>query len=371
MRNPSVAIVGGAALALAAFTSARADILVATAGPLTGELASFGEQMKRGAEKAVADINAKGGVLGQKLKLELGDDQCDPKQAVAVANKFASEGIKFVAGHFCSGSSIPASAVYHEENIVQMTPASTNPKLTEDAAAAGWKNVFRSCGRDDVQGVVAGKYIAMTYKGKKVAILDDKSAYGAGIARYTEKTMRANGLDPAIVDQYNAGEKDYSALVGKLKAAGIDVIYIGGYHPEGGLITRQAREQGLNAQIIGEDAFVTDEFWKITGPAGEGVLMTFPPDARNFPEAAKVVAEFKNDNYDPEGYTLYTYAAYQIWSQAVTKAKAVDNTKIEAELHGHTFETVLGKITLDDKGDVKDPKYVFYIWHEGKYAEMK
>jgi len=305
------------------------------------------------------------------LKLEFGDDACDPKQAVAVANKFASDGIKFVAGHFCSGSSIPASAVYHEENIIQITPASTNPKFTEDAAANGWKNVFRTCGRDDVQGVTAGNYLAEHYKGKKVAILDDKSPYGAGLARETEKNFRAKGGTPAIVDQITAGEKDYSALVGKLKAAGIDVIYLGGYHPEAGLIIRQAWEQGYKPQLISADALVTDEFWKISGPAGEGVLMTFPPDPRDNAVAKPVVDEFKKANYEPEGYTLYAYAAIQVWAQAVEKVKDWDNTKIEAALHGGTFDTVLGKISLNDKGDIKDPVYVFYIWHDGKYAQVK
>ncbi|HEY1723174.1 MAG TPA: branched-chain amino acid ABC transporter substrate-binding protein [Magnetospirillaceae bacterium] len=372
MKKLSVALLTGVALAAGGVSSAWADTTIAAAGPMTGELAQFGEQLKRGAQQAVDDINAKGGVNGQKLKLEIGDDACDPKQAVAVANKFASEGIKFVAGHFCSGSSIPASAVYADENIIQITPASTNPKFTEDAATKGWKNVFRTCGRDDAQGVVAGKYLAAKYKDKKVAILDDKSEYGAGLARETEKNFEAAGGKPVIVDHFTAGEKDYSALVGKLKAAGIDVVYIGGYHPEVGLIVRQSREQGYKEQVISADALVTDEFWKITGPAGEGTMMTFPPDPQSNPAAAAVVGEFKKANYNPEGYTMYSYAAVEMWAAAATAAKtSTDNKKIEAEIHGKSFDTVLGKIAINDKGDIVDPKYVFYIWHDGKYAEMK
>lgn len=365
------ALMAAAALTAVSFTAARADILISTAGPMTGQYASFGEQMKRGAELAVKDINAKGGVLGQKLQLTIGDDACDPKQAVAVANKFVSQGVKFVAGHFCSGSSIPASAVYHEENILQMSPASTNPALTEEAAKKGWKNVFRDVGRDDAQGQVAGKYLATKYKGKKVAILDDKTAYGAGLANETKKNMEAAGLKPAMVEHYTAGEKDYSAIVSKMKAAGVDAFYVGGYHTEAGLMVRQAREQGYNVQLVSGDALVTDEFWKITGPAGEGTIMTFTPDPRKFPEAKNVVAEFKKDKYDPEGYTLYTYAAIQIWAEAVKAAKSTDTAKVASMLHGHTYNSVVGKVSFDNKGDIKNPEYVWYIWHNGKYAEMK
>ncbi len=380
MSHPSLrtALLAAAALAVsgaigaAGFaTPARADVLVATVGPMTGEYASFGEQMRRGAEQAVKDINAKGGVLGQKVKLEIGDDACDPKQAVAVANKLASEGVKFVDGHYCSGSSIPASAVYHEENILQITPASTNPALTDDAAKKGWRNIFRTCGRDDAQGAFAGAWIAQHYKGKKVAILDDKTAYGAGLAQQTLANMEKNGLKPAMVEHYTAGEKDYSALVSRMKAAGIDVFYIGGYHTEAGLMVRQAREQGWNAQLISGDALVTDEFWKITGPSGEGTMMSFAPDPRKYPEAQAVVAEFKKAGYEPEGYTLYTYAALQVWAEAVAQTKSLDTNKLEAALHGHTFNTVVGKLTFDQKGDITHPEYVWFVWHGGKYAQMQ
>ena len=158
MKKLVTSLLVGTTLALLGTSPVRAaeEILIAVAGPMTGQYASFGEQMRRGAEMAVADINATGGVLGKKLKLTVGDDACDPKQAVAVANKFASQGVKFVAGHFCSGSSIPASKVYTEENILQISPASTNPKLTEE----GGPNVFRTCGRDDQQGIVAGNFMA-------------------------------------------------------------------------------------------------------------------------------------------------------------------------------------------------------------------
>ena len=357
--------------AIAAATVATAawadDIMVATAGPMTGQYASFGEQMKNGAELAVEEINAAGGVNGNMLKLAVGDDACDPKQAVAVANKFVGDGVVFVAGHFCSGSSIPASAVYAEEGIVQISPASTNPKLTDERAGPG---VYRVCGRDDQQGAVAGAYIADKFAGKKVAIIHDKTAYGKGLADETKKALNAAGMEEAMYEAYTAGEKDYTALVSKLKAEGIDVLYVGGYHTEAGLIVRQMREQGMDTQLISGDALVTDEYWGITGEAGEGTLMTFAPDPTKFAAAKEVVDKFKAKGINPEGYTLYTYAAMKIWADAANAAGSTDLEAVTAKLNGTKYETVLGPIAFDGKGDVTEASYVWYIWKDGKYGEM-
>lgn len=363
-------VILAAAFALTAGAANAQNIPIAVVGPITGSNAALGEQMKRGAEMAVADINAKGGVLGKKLDLIEQDDACDPKQAVAAANSVVGKKVVFVAGHYCSSSSIPASAVYNEAGVLQMTPASTNPALTDDAAKKGWNNVFRSCGRDDVQGGVAGKYLADHYKGKNVAIVHDKTAYGKGIADETMKAMNKAGLKETMYEAITQGDKDFTALISKMKQANIDVIYFGGYQTEGGLIVRQARDQGLKAQFIGADALVTEEFWKITGPAGEGTLMTFPPDPRNVPAAKAVVDKFKAQGYDPEGYTLYTYAAIQAFAAAADKAKSLKVDDLSKALKSMTVDTVIGPLSWDKKGDVTNPKYVFYIWKNGTYTEM-
>ena len=346
------------------------DITIAVAGPITGQYAIFGEQMRRGAQMAVDDINAKGGVLGKKLKLEVGDDACDPRQAVAVANQLASKKVVFVAGHFCSSSSIPASQVYNEAGILQITPASTNPKLTDEAAQKKRNNVFRTCGRDDQQGGVAGAYLQQHFKGKKIAIIHDKSTYGKGLADETQKALHAKGGKEVMYEAVTQGDKDFSALISKMKQANVDVIYYGGYHTEAGLMVRQAREQGLKATLISGDALVDNEFWKITGPAGEGTLMTFAPDPRKAPGAKDIVAKFKSQGYDPEGYTLYSYAALQVWKAAVEQAKSTDTAKVSPLIRGHTFKTIIGDLKYDNKGDVSNSKYVFFIWKNGNYAEM-
>src|SRR5438132_11732861 len=323
MLRSALCIIFAMVLAFGAGAAKAQDIAIAVVGPITGSNAALGEQMTRGAKMAVADINAKGGVLGKKLNLIIADDACDPKQAVAAANDVVGKKVVFVAGHYCSSSSIPASAVYNEGGVLQMTPASTNPALTDDAAKKGWNNVFRACGRDDVQGGVAGRYLADRFKGTNVAIVHDKTAYGKGIADETKKAMNAGGLKETMYEGITAGDKDFSALVSKMKQANIDAVYFGGYRTEAGLIVRQARDQGLKAQLIGGDALVTEEFWKITGPAGEGTLMTFAPDPRKVPAAKAVVDMFMKEGYNPEGYTLYTYAAIQVFKAAAEKAKSL------------------------------------------------
>ena len=362
------ALLASVALSFAFASHASAEIVIAVAGPMTGQYAAFGEQMKAGAEQAVEDINAAGGVNGEMLRLEVGDDACDPKQAVAVANQFAGSGVTFVAGHFCSGSSIPASAVYAEEGIIEISPASTNPTYTDERPGPG---IFRTCGRDDQQGEVAGKYLFDHFNDKKIAFVHDKTAYGMGLADATKAAFEALGGKPALYEAYTAGEKDYSALVSKLKEQGIGILYVGGYHTEAGLMARQMREQGMDTILVSGDALVTDEYWAITGDAGEGTLMTFSPDPRKNEVAAPLVEKMQAAGRSTEGYSLYTYASIQAWADAVTTAGSNDFDAVVAALNEGKFATVLGDLEFDDKGDVTLPGYVFYEWKDGAYDYLE
>jgi branched-chain amino acid transport system substrate-binding protein len=356
----------GASIALSTAALAE-DVTIAVAGPLTGGESAFGRQMKNGADQAVADLNAAGGVLGKKLALDAEDDACDPKQARSVAEKIASAKIPFVAGHFCSSSSIPASEAYADGNVLQITPASTNPLFTERKL---W-NVARVCGRDDQQGLVAAAYIAKNFKGKNIAILDDKTTYGKGLADETKKSLNKIGIKEKLSESYNKGDKDFNAIVSRLKLEKIDLVYVGGYHQEAGLILRQMRDQGLKTILMSGDALADKEYASITGPAGEGTLFTFGPDPRNKPTAKAIVAKFKANNIDPEGYTLYTYAAIQVWSQAVKKAGTMDPKKVMETIKAGAWETVLGKLEIDAKGDLKQIDYVVYKWDDkGNYIEL-
>jgi branched-chain amino acid transport system substrate-binding protein len=329
------------------------------AGPMTGTDAAFGTQLKNGAEQAVADINAAGGINGQQVELFVGDDAGDPRQGVSVANNFLGEGVHFVVGHFNSGVTIPASEVYVENGMLMITPGSTNPLVTERQM---W-NVFRTCGRDDQQGAVAGAYIAKNFKDKKVAILDDKTPYGQGLANETRKAMRAGGVTEVVSEGVSANEKDFSALVSKLKNAGVELVYWGGVHTAGGLILRQMREGGVQAGFMSGDGIASDEFGAIAGPAAEGVLMTFGPDPQKLPEAKEVIQRFEAREYKPEAYTLYSYAAVQVIKAAVDATKSVDPKTVAAYMRtGVTFKTVIGDLAFDEKGDIKQVGYVIYTW---------
>jgi branched-chain amino acid transport system substrate-binding protein len=356
----------GATLALSSAALAE-DLTIAVAGPLTGSQSAFGRQMTNGADQAVADINAAGGVLGKTLKLDTEDDACDPKQARSVAEKIAGAKIPFVTGHFCSSSSIPASEAYADGNVLEISPASTNPLLTERHL---W-NVARVCGRDDQQGLVAANYIAKNFKGKNIAILNDKSTYGKGLADETKKALNKAGVTEKLFESYNAGDKDFNAIVSRLKLDKIDLVYVGGYHQEAGLILRQMRDQGLQTVLMAGDALADKEFASITGPAGAGTLFTFGPDPRDKPTAKAMVAKFKAKNIDPEGYTLYTYAAIQVWSQAAAKAGTTNPKKVMDAIKAGAWDTVIGKLEFDAKGDIKQLDYVVYKWDDkGNYTEI-
>ncbi len=354
-----------AAVALAA-TPAFAQIKIGSAGPMTGQYAAFGEQLRRGATMAVEDINAAGGVNGQKLELVVGDDACDPKQATAVANKMVSDKVAFVAGHFCSGSSIPASDIYREAKILQISPASTNPKLTEDAFTKGNTTVFRTCGRDDVQGVTVGSYILKYHKDARVAVLHDKTPYGKGVADETKKTLNKGGLREAMYEAYNDTDKDFTALINKMKQARIGIIVLGGYHTAGALIIKQAREQGLGAQMVGFDSLQTAEFAQLGGAATNGVLMSFPPKAEDDPKNAALVKKFRDAKYNPEGYTLFSYAAVKAWADAANKAKSIDAAAVAAALRTGKYDSAVGVLEFDQKGDIKNPVYDIYVWKDGQ-----
>jgi branched-chain amino acid transport system substrate-binding protein len=356
---PTLAI---AAVALIGASGASAQLKVGVAGPLTGPNAAFGAQLKNGAEQAAADINGKGGINGQTIELVFGDDASDPKQGVSVANKMVGDGVKFVIGHYNSGVTMPASEVYQENGIFVITPAATNPKITE----RGMWNVFRTCGRDDQQGEVAGKYIADKFKGKKIAIVHDKTTYGQGLADETRKTLTKSGIKEVLYEGINTGEKDFSALASKIKAAGADLVYWGGLHTEGGLIVRQMRDQGLKAPLMGGDGIASEEYAVIAGPGAEGTLMTFGPDPRKNPASAEVVKAFATKNVNPEAYTLYSYAALQVIALAAVDAKSLDPKKVaEATKSGKAFSTVIGDLAYNKKGDITRLDYVMYVWKKG------
>ena len=344
--------------------AARADVTVGVALPRTGALASIGEQVLNGVRAAAQDINDHGGIDGQKLVLDVQDDACDPRQAVSVANRFAQGGVKLVVGHVCSGASIAASDVYAENGDLMISPASNSAKLTE----RGLAGIFRVCGRDDQQGKVAAAAISARFRGKRIAILHDNAPFGRGMADATKTALAADGIEPDLFAGITPGERDYTAVITRLKAAGIDLIYYGGYHIEMGTLVRQGAEQGFHGQWMGTSGIATKEFANIAGPAADGVLMTFNPDPRRAPGATQVVAGFRAKQIEPEGFTLYAYTALQVLAEAANIAHSTDPAVIGRTLKADKFDTLLGTVGFNAAGDITAPGYVLYVWKGGDFS---
>ncbi|WP_040260941.1 branched-chain amino acid ABC transporter substrate-binding protein [Pseudomonas massiliensis] len=355
-----------AAMVLAGATSysfAADTIRIGIAGPKTGPVAEYGAMQFRGAKMAIEQINAKGGVDGKKLEAVEYDDACDPKQAVAVANKVVNDGVKFVVGHLCSSSTQPASDIYEDEGVLMITPAATSPDIT----SRGYKLVFRTIGLDSAQGPAAGNFIADHIKPKIVAVVHDKQQYGEGIATAVKQTLEGKGVKVAVFEGINAGDKDFSSLIAKLKQANVDFVYYGGYHPELGQILRQSKEKGLNARFMGPEGVGNDSISQIAGEASEGLLVTLPKSFDQDPANQALTQAFKDKKEDPSGPFVYpSYTAVQIITDGIQAAKSEDAEKVATAIHAGTFKTPMGELSYDEKGDLKNFQFVVYEWHFGK-----
>jgi branched-chain amino acid transport system substrate-binding protein len=333
-----------AAMVLAGVAShsfAADTIKIGIAGPKTGPVAQYGDMQFSGAKMAIEQINAKGGVDGKKLEAVEYDDACDPKQAVAVANKVVNDGVKFVVGHLCSSSTQPASDIYEDEGVIMITPAATSPDITN----RGYKMVFRTIGLDSAQGPAAGNYIADFVKPKIVAVLHDKQQYGEGIATAVKQTLEKKGTKVAVFEGVNAGDKDFSS----------------------GLILRQAQEKGLKAKFMGPEGVGNDSISQIAKDASEGLLVTLPKSFDQDPANVALADAFKAKKEDPSGpFVFPAYSAVTVIADGIKAAKSEDAAKVAEAIHAGTFKTPTGDLSFDAKGDLKDFKFVVYEWHFGK-----
>jgi len=345
-------------IALAFSTMAQADIKVAVVGAMSGPVAQYGDQEFTGAEQAVADINAKGGIKGEKLQIVKYDDACDPKQAVAVANKVVNDGIKYVIGHLCSSSTQPASDIYEDEGILMITPAATAPELT----ARGYKLILRTTGLDSDQGPTAAKYILDKVKPQRIAIVHDKQQYGEGLARAVQDNLKKGNANVVFFDGITAGEKDFSTLVARLKKENIDFVYYGGYHPEMGQILRQARAAGLKTQFMGPEGVANVSLSNIAGESAEGLLVTKPKNYDQVPANKPIVDAIKAKKQDPSGAFVWTtYAALQSLQAGLNQS--ADPAEIATWLKANSVDTVMGPLSWDEKGDLKGFEFGVFDWH--------
>jgi branched-chain amino acid transport system substrate-binding protein len=348
---------------------AVADVRIAVIGPMTGQFAALGEQMRLGAAHAVADINAAGGINGEILVLETGDDRCEPDDATAVANRMVGRNAVAVIGHLCSAPSINASKVYSNAGIVQISPASASPAYTDNRPdPAG--GTYRLYGREDDQPKIGGRFLAQRYKDSNVAFVHDGTTYGKALADAAMIAFEAAGGRAVFNQAFEAGQQDYSGLVGQLQVQDIDALYLGGYPADAGKIIRQMRRVGLNAAVMGGDALLTTEFRDAAGAAANGTFVTFAADPRQNPAAGALAGRLRAQGAEPEVFTLHAYAAVQVWAQAVQQAGSTGYDSVAKALNEGRFETVIGRISFDARGDMSLPGYAVYQWRGGWYEEV-
>lgn len=347
-----------ASLALAGMAQAS-TLKLATVGPLTGPVTQYGDMVREGVLTAIEKYNAEGGVNGKKIELVQVDDACEPKQGPTAANSVVNQKIGFVVGPLCSGATNGAAPIFDEQGVLMITPSATSPSVTD---GKGYEFIFRTIGRDDQQGPVAAKFIA-SKKPKQVAILHDKQSYGQGVAAATRASLQKYGIRHVIYEGINAGEADYSSVITKLKAAGVDFVYYGGYHPEMGLLLRQSKEQGFKARFMGPEGVGNVDINAIAGDAVEGMLVTFPPDFSTKRENADIVKRFKEKKRDPSGaFQLTSYAAVQAIVTGIQKTKSTDPETVAKWLKSNKVKTVIGELSWQDSGDLVEFNFDVFEW---------
>jgi len=341
---------------------AHADtVKIAFAGPTTGPLTQYGDMVKEGIYTAVERINAAGGVVGKQIEVVEIDDGCEAKQGPTAANHAVNEGIGFVVGHVCSGATIAAADVYDNEGVVMITPSATAPALTD---GKNYEFIFRTIGRDDQQGPAAAQFIIDKVKPSKVAVIHDKQSYGQGIAASVRDVLQAAGVTVAYYEGINAGDSDYSSVITRLRSEGIDFVYYGGYHPEMGLLLRQAREQGFTARFMGPEGSGNPDINAIAGDAVEGMLLTLPANFSDHADNAAIVKAFTDKKRNAAGaFQLSAYAAVQVIADSIAATQSTDPETVANYLHSNTFQTPIGAVSWNKQGDLNAFEFDVFTWH--------
>lgn len=356
-------------MACASTVYAKDDLVIALAGPSTGAVSQYGTLQAYGALAAIERINAEGGVNGHTLVAKHYDDACEPRQAVSVANQIINDGVQFVIGHLCSSSTMPAAEIYDEEGVLMITAASTDPALSQK----GYETIFRTIGTDAQSAPTSANYIAEVLKPKKIALLHDKQQYGQGLAEGVRDSLRARGIEVDFFEGVTQGQTDFSALITKLKNAGVDFVYWGGFHPEIGLIIRQGADQGFTPQYMGADGVDNPDLFAIAGEAASGILATVPKNFASDPRNTDLVAFFNEKGQDPTlPFILNSYAAVSVIAQAATHLGSEDPYEIAEFLRsGEVFATPIGDISFSENGDLKDFQSVIYALGADGSRELK
>jgi branched-chain amino acid transport system substrate-binding protein len=380
MKKSSVALtVVLAVLAMAGCGPGGEKIKIGVAGPLTGEQGKAGQDLLHGVQLAVSECNARGGVLGRRVVIVAGDDRASDKEAADIAATLCNQGVVGVIGHYNSHCSIAASQIYHQRGIPQISPASTNPRFTEQ----GYENLFRICGRDDQQGMVAARFALDSLRVAKVAIFHDGTTYGQGLAEEFKKALPLTAgpgeKEPKVVlvsEQQiplaaEGAVPDYGLYLDPLLSLGPDLIYFGGNYPEAAVLVRQIRERKIEARFLAGDAIANSVFLKVGGMAAEGIYFTFGPAVEDMPQAGHFYGSFKARYGELGPFSIYAYDAANVLLEAVRRAGATAGDSLVKVLRAETFSGALGDIRFDVKGDIMAAPYVVWTVKGGEFVPLK
>jgi branched-chain amino acid transport system substrate-binding protein len=375
MKKQFLGVAVASALAVFAVNaSAQTVVKIGHVGPLTGGIAHLGKDNENGAKMAIADLNAKKiKIGGQEIKFELvsEDDAGDPKQGTTVAQKLVDAKVNGVIGHLNSGTTIPASKIYHDAGIAQISPSATNPKYTQQ----GFKTAFRVVANDGQLGGTLGRYAVKELKGKAIAIIDDRTAYGQGVGDEFEKAVKAAGGKIVGREFTNDKATDFNAILTKLKGAKPDVVFFGGMDAVAGPMMRQMKQLDIKAKFMGGDGICSEELGKLAGEGmADGQVVCAEAggvgkDKQAGMDAFK--ARFKTTyNAEVQVYAPYVYDALMVMVAAMQKANSVDSAKYLPALAAISYDGVTGKIAFDAKGDIKDGSLTLYTYKGGKRSQM-
>jgi len=347
-------------------------VKIGLGAPITGPQAHIGIDIRNGTQLAVDDINAAGLTIdGKKITLELiaEDDEANPTKATTVAQKLVDSKVVAVVGHFNSGASIPASKIYSDAGIPQISPSSTNPKYTQQ----GFKTTFRVVANDDQQGPVGAKFALGKLKPKTIAVIDDSTAYGQGLADTFEATAKAGGAKIVAREHTTDRDTDFKAILTKIKGRKPDLVFFGGIDPQAGPMAKQMAELGIKAKFMGGDGIQTPNFIKLAGNAGEGTMASMPGLPKDqMPGGAKFLEKFKaRFNAEVQLFAPMGYDAVFVFVEAMKRANSTDPARFLPEIGKTDYQGVIGPIAFDDKGDLKNGPITIYVVKDGKWDTLE
>ncbi|RJF57428.1 branched-chain amino acid ABC transporter substrate-binding protein [Serratia inhibens] len=358
-----LATLGAAAPAWAADT-----ILIGLAGPLTGPSARIGKDLENGAQLAIADANAQKPTLNGKpvtFKLLSEDDQSDPRTAVAVAQRLVDEGVAGVVGHWNTGTSIPAARIYHDAGIAQVAPVATGHAYTQQ----GFDTSFRVMGHDDDGGNYAGEYAVKVLKAKRIAIIDDRTAFGQGLADEFIKSLAAQGVQPVAREYVDDKTVDFSAVLTTVRSKNADLIFFGGVDSQAAPLARRIKQLGMNTQLMGAGGFVSQTFLTLAQKEGEGVVALEPGLPLEQMPGGKAFEQAYRDRYKThiELHAPFAYDATRVLIAAIEQAGSANPADYLPKLRAIHYQGVTGNIAFDPQGNLQQPSFTLYKVVDGKW----